>query len=58
MRACAEGNSLIRRWRLMVLGASGDGKTSLIRRLLGKDIPNEHIITNALETMQGGNHPL
>ena len=34
----------------MVLGASGDGKTSLINRLLGKPIPDEHIVTNALET--------
>ncbi len=34
----------------MVLGPSGDGKTALINRLLGKGFTEEHIITNALET--------
>ena len=50
MRACKDGEALIRRWRLMVLGPSGDGKTSLIKRLLGKGFTEEHVVTNALET--------
>ncbi len=50
MRACIDGEALIRRWRLMVLGPSGDGKTSLINRLLGKGFNEDHVITNALET--------
>ncbi len=50
MRACKDGEALIRRWRLMVLGPSGDGKTSLIKRLLGKGFTKEHVVTNALET--------
>ncbi len=50
MRACVDGEALIRRWRLMVLGPSGDGKTSLISRLLGKGFTKEHVVTNALET--------
>ncbi len=50
LRACAEGEAIIRRWRLMLLGASGDGKTSLLRRLLGKGFIEDHIVTDALET--------
>ncbi len=49
-RACADGEAKTRRWRLMALGSCGDGKTSLISRLLGKGFTEEHIITNALET--------
>ncbi len=50
VRACKDGEALTRRWRLMVLGPSGDGKTSLINRLLGKGFTEEHVVTNALET--------
>ena len=49
-RACADGEALVRRWRLMVLGPSGDGKTSLINRLLGKGFTEEHVITDGLDT--------
>ncbi len=50
LRACKDGEAAIRRWRLMVLGPSGDGKTSLINRLLGKGFTDVHVITNGLET--------
>ncbi len=50
MRACVDGEAEISRWRLMVLGPAGDGKTSLINRLLGKGFTEEHVVTNALET--------
>ncbi len=50
IQACAEGEALVRRWRLMVLGPSGDGKTSLINRLLGKGFTEEYGKTNGLET--------
>ncbi len=50
IRACANGQVMSRRWRLMVLGPSGDGKTSLINRLLGKGFTEDHIVTNGLET--------
>ncbi len=50
LKACAEGEAAVTRWKLMVLGMSGDGKTSLINRLLGKGFTEEHFVTNALET--------
>ena len=50
LRACKDGEARIRRWRLMVLGPSGDGKTSLIDRLLGKGFTEKHVVTNGLET--------
>ncbi len=50
MKACTEGEAMVTRWRLMVLGMSGDGKTALINRLLGKGFTEEHLVTNALET--------
>ncbi len=34
----------------MVLGCSGDGKSSLIDRLLGRGFNEQHVVTNALET--------
>ncbi len=50
MKACADGEIKANRSKLIVLGASGDGKTSLIDRMLGKKFKEEHIITNALDT--------
>ncbi len=47
-RACEDGSAETDRWRLMVLGCSGDGKTSLIDRLLGRGFNEQHIVTNAL----------
>ncbi len=49
-RACEEGSAETHRRRLMVLGGSKDGKTSLIDRLLGRGFNEQHIVTNAIET--------
>ncbi len=49
-RACEEGKAYIKRGCLMTVGASGDGKTCLIGRLIGEGFTARHNVTNALET--------
>ncbi len=40
----------MKRWKLMVLGGSGDGKTSMIKRLLNLGFTEDHIVTNGIES--------
>ena len=49
LQACKEGNVYNQFVRIMVTGSFGDGKTSLIQRLLRNDIPRLHIPTDALD---------
>ncbi len=49
MRACSEGLTAVKRGRLAVLGAGGDGKTSFIDRLTGRGFNKAHIVTDGLE---------
>ncbi len=50
LKAIQEGEVRVRRWRLMVLGGSGDGKSTMIDRLLGKGFKEQYDKTNAAET--------
>ncbi len=49
-QACVDGEAFVREAKLIVLGGPGDGKTSLVNRLIGKAFPQEHIPTNAIDT--------
>ncbi len=46
--ACEEGEAYIRRAKLVVLGAPGDGKTSTVNSLLGRVFSDQHVPTNAV----------
>ncbi len=49
IRACSEGMTAVKRGRLAVLGAGGDGKTSFIDRLTGRGFNKAHIVTDGIE---------
>ncbi len=48
LQACKEGSAEVFNALLLVVGSSGDGKTSLIKRLMGENINPTHVITYAL----------
>ncbi len=50
LQACKEGSAEVFNALLLVVGSSGDGKTSLIKRLMGENINPTHVITNALDS--------
>ncbi len=49
LRACREGEADVLSGLMMVVGGSGDGKSSFIQRISGEEINPEHIVTNALD---------
>ncbi len=49
MRVCAEAVTTIRQGNLTVLGASGDGKTSVVDRLVGRKFNPKHLSTVGID---------
>ena len=51
IRACADGTTIVEHGRMAVLGAGGDGKTSFINRMTGRDFNHGHIVTDGIDAI-------